>query len=153
MLLRADIGRRRYTAINVTRVWRCVVERAQDKFSRAAESLRSLRRRHNDALLTEARALANALSGVPTVVRVILFGSVATGRATATSDIDLALVANVPPTWSRGERGMAMLQNLHPTRDLDLVVYTPEEFERLGRRDAAMKRAILEEGVVLFERH
>ncbi len=61
--------------------------------------------------------------------QVYLFGSQADGTATANSDIDLLVVADVP--GSPRQRSLA-LRRLFPHRNygLDIFVLNPSEFER-----------------------
>jgi predicted nucleotidyltransferase len=82
--------------------------------------------------------------------KVILFGSLAQGEIRAWSDIDLIIVT---PTTSRFlDRSKEMLQLLQPRVGLDVLVYTPQEFERLCRERPFFQQEILEKGQVLYER-
>ena len=66
------------------------------------------------------------------VQRALLFGSFAEGSVGVSSDLDLILI--VPTTESFPERCARFYQALAPTVGMDLLVYTPEEFEVLRRR-------------------
>lgn len=78
---------------------------------------------------------------------VILFGSVARGEATAGSDIDLAVLAG--GSWD----GRAELEDAVRARlgsDCDVLVFTPEQFERLAASgDEPVVQEILADGVAL----
>lgn len=70
--------------------------------------------------------LRRALEG--RVDEAYLFGSVATGRYARDSDIDLILVKKSDRPFT--ERGLEFLDLFDVFPRLDLLVYTPEEFER-----------------------
>jgi predicted nucleotidyltransferase len=64
--------------------------------------------------------------------RVVLFGSWATGKATAESDLDLLVVAESDePIHVRMARAQRALRGL--TVPADVFVHTPAEVERFGR--------------------
>lgn len=82
--------------------------------------------------------------------RVILFGSLASGEIGPWSDIDLVIVRRTDlPFWQR-MREMRLL--LRPQVGTDILVYTPEENERLSRERAFFQQEIVAEGRVLYER-
>ena len=58
-----------------------------------------------------------------------LFGSHAQGTATQDSDIDLILVTPTDKPWP--ERGKDFFDLLDTFSPLDLLVYTPQEWQRL----------------------
>jgi len=82
---------------------------------------------------------------------VVLFGSHARGDAWDASDVDLLVVVPWSPSDPPGARAPALLGRLTSRVALDLVVYTPEEFEAL-RGQAPLLRAALAEGKVLHGR-
>ncbi len=85
------------------------------------------------------------------IERAILFGSFATGRQGRRSDVDLILVTETRARFfDRYDGLLAELYRALPGRDLDVLVYTPEELERIGHR--AFIRRALGEGVVIYER-
>ncbi len=84
-------------------------------------------------------------------VRVVLFGSHARGKAGPDSDLDIFVEMDTdlrPP-----ERAIAVTAvfGLRPW-SLDVVVYTPEEVERLKRIHGTLLSIIEAEGEVLYER-
>ena len=84
--------------------------------------------------------------------RVILFGSQARGAADARSDVDLLVVC--PITGSRRGIMVAMdraLSGLGIARDI--VVLTPEEFERDRQIPGTVARPAWLEGKTLYEAH
>lgn len=66
------------------------------------------------------------------VHRALLFGSLAEGSVGVSSDLDLILIA--PTTETFPERCARFYRTLAPTVGMDLLVYTPEEFEVLRLR-------------------
>jgi uncharacterized protein len=82
---------------------------------------------------------------------VMLYGSHARGDASDASDVDLLVVIPRPVGEPIGARAADLLAHLAPRVALDLVVYTPEEFDELRGRTPLL-RAALVEGEVLFER-
>lgn len=99
-----------------------------------------------DALVSEARRFRTNLSRmIGPVERVIVFGSRATGTGRADSDVDLLVVS---PAFA----GLDAIDRAATARDawlsdlaVDLLCYTPEEFERL-RTQATIVRTAVREG-------
>jgi predicted nucleotidyltransferase len=79
-------------------------------------------RTREDILATIREALPKLRDALP-AVRVVLFGSHATGRATVASDVDLLVVYEGP---SRAEAFAAVKKTI-PIRGLEPHVYTVEE--------------------------
>ncbi|MBM4373242.1 MAG: nucleotidyltransferase domain-containing protein [Deltaproteobacteria bacterium] len=73
-----------------------------------------------------------------------LFGSYAAGTADAWSDVDLVLVEATDAPFV--ERGMAHLPLLDLGVPVDLIVYTPEEFDRMRREGASFLAEMIERG-------
>lgn len=82
-------------------------------------------------------------------VKIILFGSLATGQARLWSDIDLIVVVETQQRFL--DRIKEVLLLLRPQVGLDVLVYTPEEFERLSQERSFFRQEILK-GKVLYER-
>lgn len=83
--------------------------------------------------------------------RIILFGSQARGSADERSDVDLLIITRL--TGRRREMMLAMdraLRGLGLARDI--VVLTPEEFERDREIPGTIARPAAQEGKVLYER-
>ena len=85
--------------------------------------------------------------------RVILFGSQARGTADARSDVDLLVICPVPPgPGSRRTLMVAMDRALRGVEmGTDVVVLTPEEFERDRLIPGTVARPAWREGRVLYE--
>jgi len=77
---------------------------------------------------------------------VLIFGSRARGDALAESDIDLLVVSEAFRSLSFLERATAVLTELDAPFAVDVLCYTPEEFER-KREEYGTVSAALEEGV------
>jgi len=85
--------------------------------------------------------------------RIILFGSEARGTADARSDVDLLVICSVPP--ERGARRALMLEMYRALGGLgfakDMVVLTPDEFERDRQIPGTIARPAWREGKVLYD--
>lgn len=87
--------------------------------------------------------LVRRLGSVDTVV---LFGSQVTGRAQADSDVDLLVVSPAFEGMSSIRRGALALEEWTSDLPVDVLCYTPPEFDRL-RSQVSIVRAALDEGV------
>jgi len=84
------------------------------------------------------------------IVRAIVFGSFARGEASRHSDVDLILVQRTDRRFLERYEGLLYDLNVAlPEATVDVLVYTPEELERIRKR-AFLARA-LREGVVIYE--
>ena len=82
-------------------------------------------------------------------VKIILFGSLAAARAELWSDIDLVVVAATDRRFlDRTKEALLLVQ---PKVGLDVLVYTPDEFEALCRERPFFQQEILS-GTVIYER-
>jgi predicted nucleotidyltransferase len=84
--------------------------------------------------------------------KVLVFGSRARGEGLASSDLDLMIVSdafrNVP--WL--ERPILVLEALGLSFGVDLLCYTPDEYER-KRQELGIVRTASETGLVLVGGH
>ena len=95
-----------------------------------------------------ARLVAGPLEAAG-AMRAVAFGSYARGTADAWSDLDLAVVIDTElPRLERG-RLLAGLHDVLPIA-LDLVIYTPSEFERGLAAGLDVFAAIASEGKTIF---
>jgi predicted nucleotidyltransferase len=106
------------------------------------------RKRHVAALERTLNTLVAQLSAMPTVYRVILFGSYAAGRRDLFTDLDLLVVMETPLDFV--SRTVDLMQRLHIEAPVDLLVYTPEEIERMC--DQPFLRHALATGKALYEK-
>ncbi len=107
--------------------------------------LQSERIRYARALDRAIERAADVLGRDPRVERVVLIGSAARGSRDLFTDLDLVVVMETDEPFHR--RAAGLLADLALGVDVDLLVYTPEEFERMRRRPF-LARA-LENGRVL----
>lgn len=80
--------------------------------------------------------------------RVILFGSLAHGALHPDSDLDLVVV--MPSSRPFLDRIGELLERFRPRVGMDLLVYTPEEFEEVQARPF-FQEEVLAKGVVIYE--
>lgn len=82
--------------------------------------------------------------------KVILFGTLANGAIHEWSDIDLVVVERSQlPFFQRIKRLRKLLK---PRVGMDIMVYTPEEFDRLCAERPFFKEEIIGKGEVVYER-
>lgn len=82
------------------------------------------------------------------VQRAVAFGSFARGEADEASDLDLVLIE--PTSRPFVERGLAHLALFRLGVGVDLLVYTPQEYERLKREGNPLIERVEREGVTLY---
>lgn len=84
--------------------------------------------------------------------RIILFGSQARGDADERSDVDLLVITDI-----RGNRRSMMVAMDRALRGSgfarDIVILTPDEFERDKKIPGTIARPAWKEGKVLYARH
>ena len=82
--------------------------------------------------------------------KVILFGSVARGDADAYSDVDLVIVKPTPMNFV--DRLADVVRQCPTPLNADIIVYTPEEFERMQEAENPFIECILKDGKSLYEK-
>jgi len=101
--------------------------------------------------LTELADLARPGLEAASVERAVVFGTFARGTADGYSDLDLVVVLETDlPFSERWKLVRAVLDSLPVP--VDLLVYTPAEFERGVRQGIGIFDAILREGVTIHAR-
>jgi len=95
------------------------------------------------------RILSVLTEGVPPQ-KVILFGSLAEDRIRKWSDIDLVVIQETDAPFL--ERIRRLLLRIRPRVGIDLLVYTPEEFEKLCEASPFFREEVLKKGRVIYER-
>lgn len=87
----------------------------------------------------------NVSKDIP-IDKLILFGSMATGKTHKWSDVDLIIVSGKFRRLNFFERGAKMYDYWTVKHPVDFICYTPEEFEKMSKRITIVRQA-LEEGV------
>ena len=82
--------------------------------------------------------------------KVILFGTLATGRINEWSDIDLVVVEQTELSFFQRLRRIRKL--LQPRVGTDVMVYTPAEFNQLSAESPFFRDEIVAKGKVVYER-
>ena len=82
--------------------------------------------------------------------KIILFGSYCSGEVSEWSDLDLVLIKETRVPFL--DRVRQVLELLKPRVGVDVLVYTPDEFEQLSRERAFVRQEIVEKGEVIYER-
>lgn len=84
------------------------------------------------------------------ILRAVVFGSLARGESTRRSDLDLMLVQETDKRFlDRYDGILSDITDVVRGRDVDLLIYTPEELESMSNR-VFIKR-ILKDGTVIYE--
>lgn len=81
--------------------------------------------------------------------RIVLFGSRVRGDADEYSDYDLVVIKHTDRPFLERLRDMVPYL-VKFTRPVDILVYTPEEFDRMG--ETGLGWMVRREGVTLYER-
>lgn len=81
--------------------------------------------------------------------RAIVFGSVARGEADEWSDLDLVIIADTERPFLDRYKDFTGLYDVWP--QLDLLIYTPEEFARMQVEGRPFIEHVLAEGVIVHE--
>ncbi|MGI6131178.1 MAG: nucleotidyltransferase domain-containing protein [Bacillota bacterium] len=84
------------------------------------------------------------------VEKVILFGQLVDGRVGSTGDIDLIIVENTDRRFL--DRLGDVYSAVQPRVATDLLVYTPDEIERLVEESSFVREAVLR-GRVVYEKN
>ncbi len=111
-------------------------------------SFEQMRDKHRLLLDESLRRAVRQLSAMPAVEKVILFGSYAAGRRDLFTDLDLIVVMQSDQPFI--DRSALLYLYLQPSVGMDILVYTPEEFERMSQ--GGFLRLALRTGQVLYEK-
>ncbi len=109
--------------------------------------------RHSTALIPALDPLIEELKSYG-AERIILFGSLARGDADADSDADLVVVKRT--TMNFVDRLADIVRKcpstLKATCNVDIIVYTPEEFHRMQEAENPFLEDVLRDGKLLYEK-
>lgn len=111
-----------------------------------------LRERRRRALEKDLKKLMTRLRKSYKPQKVILFGSLASGRVSPDGDLDLLIVKkNVPQRyWDRLKEMVPLVKDCQV--GVDFVIWKPEELEREMDRNFFLRDEILKKGKILYER-
>jgi len=118
------------------------------RFSRQlidASVLTQKRREYAILLKSSVNVIVNKLSGMEQVERISLFGSYARGKQDLFTDLDVLVIMRTDLDFV--ERLRFLYSKMVVPVDLDLLCYTPEEWENLKTRPF-FRRSLQEEKVV-----
>ncbi len=115
---------------------------------REPSALAAKRAAYQQALEDGVRRIVSRLAEMLEVHRAILFGSCAQGRRDLCTDIDLIVVMDSDLDFV--QRSALLRRQFRLGVDLDLFVYTPQEFERMT--EAGFVRHALGAGKVIYEK-
>ena len=81
---------------------------------------------------------------------IMIFGSYATGKINADSDVDILIVKKTKkrPIWRRVEARKSIETDL----PIDILVYTPEEYAKLAKTSLFIK-SIIAQGKILYNKN
>ena len=97
------------------------------------------------------QAARRARTRVPSIERMILFGSFAAGTPTPRSDADILVVVDTSTERASRDRVPALLQAMSPLPcPVDLFVLTNDELARAQREADALVREALASGIELL---
>jgi predicted nucleotidyltransferase len=111
-------------------------------------SLKQRREQYRQALDRALADILGQLVRMSEVEKVILFGSYAAGRRDLFTDLDLLVVMATDQDFV--QRTADLYRQIQTDVDVDLLVYTPEEFQR--QRQSGFVRHALATGQVIYEK-
>ena len=100
-------------------------------------------------LLAELNRYVDLLRDFYNPQSIILFGSMVSGTTHEWSDLDLVIVKETTQRFL--DRTKEVIQLLQPRVGIDILVYTPVEFENLCKERAFFREEILGKGKILYE--
>ena len=82
--------------------------------------------------------------------KIILFGSYCAGQVSVWSDLDMVIIKETKAPFL--DRTRQVLELLKPQVGVDVLVYTPQEFDRLSQERVFVRQEIVGKGKVIYER-
>jgi predicted nucleotidyltransferase len=111
-------------------------------------NLEQKRKDYQQSLETSLERIITQVREIPEILKVISFGSYASGRRDLFTDLDLIVIVETEKEFIR--RTADLYQLLKCEVDLDLLVYTPEEFDKM--KEGSFLRKALQDGQVIYEK-
>lgn len=112
------------------------------------KELQMIRESYSKDLSAALERIVRQLSSRRDVQKVILFGSFSCGKRDLFTDLDLLVVLESKLDFI--SRTAELYRSLNAGVDLDLLVYTPEEYKRISKK-GFVKHAI-RKGEILYEK-
>ena len=81
--------------------------------------------------------------------KAIVFGSLAKGRQTKRSDLDLIIITETDKRFFDRYDTYEKIHSLIPNRSVEMLIYTPSELEKISHR--TFIKQILDEGKIIYE--
>ena len=106
------------------------------------------RREYHHSLDTSLERIIDQVSEIPEILKVISFGSYARGKRYLFTDLDLIVIMETEKEFI--QRTADLYQLFQCKVDLDLLVYTPEEFKKM--QEGSFIRNALQNGQVIYEK-
>lgn len=106
------------------------------------------RKEYHHSLETSLERIILQLSEIPEILKVISFGSYARGKRDLFTDLDLIVIMETEKEFI--QRTADLYQLLQSDVDLDLLVYSPEEFKKM--QEGSFIRKALDNGQVIYEK-
>jgi predicted nucleotidyltransferase len=106
------------------------------------------RKDYQQSLDQSLKSITDQLAEFPGILKVILFGSFASGRKDLFTDLDLVVIMETEKDFI--QRTADLYGSIKCEVDLDLLVYTPQEFNTMKER--GFLRRALQEGQVIYEK-
>ncbi|MFH1434721.1 MAG: nucleotidyltransferase domain-containing protein [Pseudomonadota bacterium] len=101
--------------------------------------------------MSDIKRLANRIADEFNPEKIILFGSYASGKPSADSDVDLLVI--LPHTGKSWRLAAEIRTRIRPAFPIDLLVRAGEELDRRVAEGDPFLITIIKEGKVLYEKH
>ena len=112
------------------------------------KDLQVKRETYRKDLSTALERIVRQLSSRRDVQKVILFGSFSCGKRDLFTDLDLLVVLESKLDFV--SRTAELYRSLNAGVDLDLLVYTPEEYKRMS--ESGFLKHVMNRGEILYEK-
>jgi len=106
------------------------------------------RKEYHHSLETSLERIILQISEIPEILKVISFGSYARGKRDLFTDLDLIVIMETEKEFI--QRTANLYQLLHCDVDLDMLVYTPEEFNKM--QEGRFLRNALQNAQVVYRK-
>ena len=92
--------------------------------------------------------LVNIIKEQPGIKKIIVFGSYARKKLTENSDLDVLVVQDTDIPWYKRLTGLSR-ENVEVS--IDMLVFTPDEFEELKTKTGSVVVEAIKEGITVYE--